>query len=29
MNNGVIVPLRQDPDRGFDLSYNLQLQRLF
>jgi hypothetical protein len=29
MTNGVIVPLRESPDRGYDASYNLQLQRMF
>jgi hypothetical protein len=29
MTNGVIVPLRESPDRAYDASYNLQLQRMF
>jgi hypothetical protein len=29
MTNGVILPLRESPDRGYDASYNLQLQRRF
>jgi hypothetical protein len=27
--NGVVAPIREAPDRGFDFEYNLQLQRLF
>jgi hypothetical protein len=29
LTNGVIVPLREDPDRAYDAAYNLQLQRRF
>jgi hypothetical protein len=29
LSNGLVVPLRDAPDRGFDCEYNLQLQRLF
>jgi hypothetical protein len=29
LTNGVIVPLRDNPDRQYDAAYNLQLQRRF
>jgi hypothetical protein len=29
MTNGVILPLRESPGRGYDASYNLQLQKMF
>jgi hypothetical protein len=29
VSNGIIAPLREAPDRGFDCEYNLQVQRLF
>ena len=29
VTNGVTVPLRDGPDRGFDFEYNLQIQRPF
>jgi hypothetical protein len=29
LSNGVIVPLRPTPNRGFDFEYNVQVQRLF
>jgi hypothetical protein len=29
VTNGLIVPLREAPDRGFDCEYNVQVQRMF
>jgi hypothetical protein len=29
VTNGIIVPLREAPDRGFDCEYNCQVQRMF
>ncbi|WP_157609893.1 hypothetical protein [Roseimaritima ulvae] len=29
VTNGVVAPLREAPDRGFDFEYNLQVQMLF